>query len=62
MMDEAEYRVTTVSVNYASNIAIVDIPAISWQEVKGPFESGRLSVVFSIDDLAGNALKRRRFW
>ena len=57
MMDEAEYRVTTVSVNYASNIAIVDIPAISWQEVKGPFESGRLSVVLAIDDLAGNSLQ-----
>ena len=57
IMDEAEYRVTTVSVNYASNIAIVDIPAISWQEVKGPFESGRLSVVLAIDDLAGNSLQ-----
>ena len=57
VMDEAEYRLSTVSVNYASSIAIVDIPAISWQEVKGPFESGRLSIVLAIDDLAGNSLQ-----
>ena len=57
VMDEIEYRVTTVSVNYASSLAVVDIPAVSWQEVKGPFESGRLSVVLAIDDLAGNGLQ-----
>ena len=56
-MDEVEYRVSTVSVNYASSTAVVDIPAISWQEVKGPFESGRLSIVLAIDDLAGNSLQ-----
>ena len=57
IMDANEYRTTTVSVNYASNIATLDIPAISWQEVKGPFESGRLSIVLAIDDLAGNSLQ-----
>lgn len=57
IMDPEEYRITTVSVNYASNIAVLDIPAISWQEVKGPFESGRLSIVLAIDDLAGNSLQ-----
>jgi len=56
VMDQAEYRTTTVSVNYAANIAVLDIPAISWQEVKGPFESGKLSIVLSIRDLAGNEL------
>ena len=55
-MDAEEYRVTTVSVNYASNFAVLDIPAFSWQEIKGPFTSGRLSLVFSMVDLAGNAL------
>ena len=56
VMDAEEYRVTTVSVNYASNFAVLDIPAFSWQEIKGPFTSGRLSLVFSMVDLAGNAL------
>ena len=56
VMDKDEYRVTTVSVNYASNVAVLDIPAFSWQEVKGPFESGRLSLVFEMEDLAGNEL------
>ena len=56
LMDVDEYRTTTVSVNYASNVAVLDIPAISWQEIKGPFESGRLSIVLAIDDLAGNEL------
>ena len=56
IMDAGEYRATTVSVNYASNIAVVDVPAISFQEVKGPFESGRLSIVLTINDLAGNEL------
>ena len=57
VMDANEYRMTTVSVNYASSAAILDIPAVSWQEVKGPFESGRLSIVLAIDDLAGNSLR-----
>ena len=57
VMDANEYRMTTVSVNYASSAAILDIPAVSWQEVKGPFESGRLSIVLAIDDLAGIASK-----
>ena len=57
VMDREEYRVTTVSVNYASNVAVLDIPAFSWQEVKGPFESGRLSLVFEMKDLAGNDLE-----
>jgi hypothetical protein len=56
IMDQDEYRITTVSVNYASNFAVLDIPAFSWQEIKGPFESGRLSLVFTMQDLAGNAL------
>ena len=56
VMDAEEYRVTTVSVNYASNFAVLDIPAFSWQEIKGPFTSGRLSLVFAMVDLAGNAL------
>ena len=56
VMDKDEYRVTTVSVNYASNFAVLDIPAFSWQEIKGPFESGRLSLVFEMKDLAGNDL------
>ena len=56
LMDEEEYRITTVSVNYASTSAMVDIPAISWQEVKGPLSSGKLSIVLQISDLAGNAL------
>ena len=56
IMDQEEYRITTVSVNYASNFAVLDIPAFSWQEIKGPYESGRLSLVFAMQDLAGNAL------
>ena len=56
LMDEEEYRLTTVSVNYASTSAMLDIPAISWQEVKGPLSSGKLSIVLQISDLAGNAL------
>ena len=56
VMDQDEYRITTVSVNYASNFAVLDIPAFSWQEIKGPFESGRLSLVFDMQDLAGNGL------
>ena len=56
VMDKDEYRITTVSVNYASTVAVVDIPAFSWQEVKGPFESGKLSLVFEMKDLAGNDL------
>ena len=56
VMDEQEYRVTTVSVNYASTYTTVDIPAVSWQEVKGPLPSAKLSIVLQINDLAGNAL------
>ena len=56
VMDASEYRITTVSVNYASNFAVLDIPAFSWQEIKGPLESGRLSLVFEMVDLAGNDL------
>ena len=56
LMDEQEYRVTTVSVNYASTYTTVDIPAVSWQEVKGPLSSAKLSIVLQINDLAGNEL------
>ena len=56
VMDEQEYRITTVSVNYASTYTTVDIPAVSWQEVKGPLSSAKLSIVLQINDLAGNAL------
>ena len=57
IMDADEYRKTTVSINYASTYAELDIPAVSWQEVKGPFESGRLSIVLDAEDLAGNSLQ-----
>jgi len=56
VMDEQEYRITTVSVNYASTYTTVDIPAVSWQEVKGPLSSAKLSIVLQINDLAGNGL------
>ena len=56
IMDSSEYRQSTVSVNYAAKYAEIDLPVISWQEVQGPYESARLSVVLTAKDLADNEL------
>ena len=56
IMDSSEYRQSTVSVNYAAKYAEIDLPVISWQEVQGPYESARLSVVLTSKDLADNEL------
>ena len=56
VMDAFEYRKSTASINFASINAEIDLPAFSWQEIKGPYNSGKLSIVFQLQDLANNEL------
>ena len=56
LMDIDEYVSTTLSVNTGSKIATVDLPIYSWYDIRGPYESGRLSIVIELEDLAGNSL------
>ena len=57
IMDANEYVSTTLSVNTGSTTATVDLPIYSWFDIRGPYESGRLSVVIGLEDLAGNRLQ-----
>ena len=56
VMDAEEYVSTSLTVNTGSTKATVDLPILSWFDIRGPFESGRLSVVIELEDLAGNRL------
>ena len=56
VMDADEYVSTSLSVNTGSTTATVDLPIFSWFDIRGPYESGRLSIVIELVDLAGNTL------
>jgi len=56
IMDIDEYVSSTLALNTGSKTAIIDLPILSWYDIRGPFESGRLSIVIGTEDLAGNPL------